>query len=63
MWIKRVAITQENSWRDGRVESRLTHISVDARLVGRAELVIEERPLKPADSLQLAACDNEGEQR
>jgi hypothetical protein len=45
IFIKRVAITEENTVRDGIIESRLTHITIETRLVGRAELVIEERPL------------------
>jgi hypothetical protein len=45
IFIKRVAIIQENTAREGIIESRLTHITIETRLVGRAELVIEERPL------------------
>jgi len=60
LWIRRIAITRENTLRDGAVESRLTHIYVDTRLVGRAELVIEERPLNPAGVGQVFSCDNGG---
>jgi hypothetical protein len=68
IFIKRVAITQENTVRDGIIESRLTHITIETRLVGRAELVIEEhpvgeeRPLASADA-EFAAWDNEGSRR
>jgi len=30
--------------RDGLAEERITYLSVDTRLVGRAELTIHERP-------------------
>jgi hypothetical protein len=60
IWIKRVAVTQENAWRNGRVESRLTHIFIDTRLVGRAELVIEERPLKAADNVAFTSWNRDG---
>jgi hypothetical protein len=55
IFIKRIAITQENTVRDGIIESRLTHITIETRLVGRAELVIEERPLASADAGARAA--------
>jgi hypothetical protein len=65
IFIKRVAITQENTVRDGIIESRLTHITVETRLVGRAELVIEERPLGEERPLlsgdaELVGWSNEG---
>jgi len=63
VFIKRVAVTQENTLRDGVVASRLTHIRVDTRLVGRAELVIEERPLGPVETVQLAGRAHEGGQQ
>ena len=44
IFIKRIYLTRENCLHDGTVEARITHVSVDTRLVGRAELVIEERP-------------------
>jgi hypothetical protein len=63
VFIKRVAVTQENTLRHGVVESRLTHIRVDTRLVGRAELVIEERPINPVETVQLTGRDHEGGQQ
>jgi hypothetical protein len=68
IFIKRIAITQENALREGVIEYRLTHITIETRLVGRAELVIQERPLgeeRPpalADA-EFAAWDSEGSQR
>ncbi len=43
-FIRRVSVIRDNALRDGIVESRLTHIKVETRLIGQAELVIEERP-------------------
>jgi len=42
--VKRVDVTRETSLRDGVPESRVTHLAVETRLVGRAELTIRERP-------------------
>jgi len=49
IFVKRVDVTRETSLRDGIAEVRLTHLSVDTRLVGRAELVIHERPCAAPD--------------
>jgi hypothetical protein len=45
VWIRRVEVTQEDSLREGSVDSRLTRITALTRLAGPAELVIAERPL------------------
>jgi len=63
IWIPRVAITLENTLRDGVVQSRLTHVNVDTRVAGRAELVMEERPLEPTDRAQFPGWDDEGGQQ
>jgi hypothetical protein len=63
LFVKRVEITQDNVLRDGTVESRLTHLSVNTRLVGRAELVIEEHPLETAESMHLAGNGPTGEEQ
>jgi hypothetical protein len=44
IFVKRVDIIQETALRDGSAAERVTHLSVDTRLVGRAELTIHERP-------------------
>jgi len=44
IFVKRVDVTRETALRDGVAELRVTHLSVDTRLVGRAELIIRERP-------------------
>jgi hypothetical protein len=49
LFVKRVDVTRETSLRDGVAELRVTHVSVDTRLVGRATLTIQERPFTPPD--------------
>ena len=44
IFVKRVDVIQETALRDGSAEERVTHLSIDTRLVGRAELIIHERP-------------------
>jgi hypothetical protein len=63
IFIRRVSITRQNTLRDGLVKSRLTHITVETRLIGRAELVIQERPLISADTVQFPGWDTEGGQQ
>jgi hypothetical protein len=50
IFVKRVDVTRETDLRDGSAEMRVTHLSVDTRLVGRAELIIHERPCATPDS-------------
>jgi hypothetical protein len=45
VFVKRVAITRETVLDRGVVRMRLTHLSVDTRLVGLADLTVTERPL------------------
>jgi hypothetical protein len=49
IFVKRVDIARETTLRDGIAEIRVTHLSVDTRLVGRAELTIQERPYAAPD--------------
>jgi hypothetical protein len=42
-FVKRVDVTCEIALRDGSAEMRVTHLAVETRLVGRAQLVIRER--------------------
>jgi hypothetical protein len=44
LFIKRVDVTRETVLCDGMAEARVTHLSINTRLVGPAELTIEERP-------------------
>jgi hypothetical protein len=54
IFVKRVTVITETALRDGVAEERVTHLSVDARLVGRAELTIHERPHADADNGAMA---------
>lgn len=49
IFVKRVDVTRETALRDGIAEARVTHLSVDTRLVGLAELIIQERPYTAPD--------------
>ncbi len=55
--IRRVSVIRENALREGIVESRLTHIKVEIRSIGHAELVIEERPLRSPDYFEFGEFD------
>ena len=44
IFLKRINLTRENYFRDGVVETRITHLLIDTRLVGSARLVVVERP-------------------
>jgi hypothetical protein len=45
VFLKRVNLTREASLRAGIVETRITHLLIDTRLVGRARIVVVERPV------------------
>jgi hypothetical protein len=54
IFLKRINLTRENYFRDGVVETRITHLLIDTRLVGSARLVVVERPavfLEPVPSV------------
>jgi hypothetical protein len=44
IFVKRISLIRETSFEDGVAATRLTHLSVDTRLAGVAELIIQERP-------------------
>jgi len=50
IFVKRIEVTRDTSLGCGVAEARVTHVSVDLRLVGRAELVIQEQPLQKSDT-------------
>jgi len=49
IFVKRIDVTREISLSDGVIEARITHLSLDLRLVGRAEIVVKERPFLPIE--------------
>jgi hypothetical protein len=44
VFVKRINLTRENELHNGTIAERITHIAVETRLIGRAQLVIVERP-------------------
>lgn len=44
MFLRRVEITRDTILRGSVVFARVTHVNIDARLIGRAELTVTERP-------------------
>lgn len=63
MFIKSIAVTQESILRGGSVEARRTHVTVEMRLIGRAELVIEERHINTTGITQVTTAGNGGGQQ
>jgi hypothetical protein len=48
LFIKHVDLTRENYFRNGRVDIQVTHMAVEARVVGTVRLVVVERPVRVA---------------
>ena len=44
VFVKRINLTRENELNNGTIATRITRVSVETRLIGRALLVIVERP-------------------
>ncbi|MGO9259950.1 MAG: hypothetical protein ACLQU1_27105 [Bryobacteraceae bacterium] len=47
IFVRRVNITRDTAARDGVAYERTTHLEIDTRLIGLAELTITERPYSP----------------
>jgi len=43
VFVNRINLTRENQLQNGAITGRITHISVETRLIGRAQLVVVER--------------------
>jgi hypothetical protein len=50
IFVKRVDVAREIRIRGGIAEMRVTHLTIDTRLAGKAELTIQERPFTAADA-------------
>jgi len=59
IFLKRVSVTRDNELHNGTIAARITHVSIETRLVGRAELVIVERPA--ADEMAARSAASEGQ--
>ncbi len=49
IFVKRITVNRVSDLCRGLVQERITHISVETRLIGRAELTVSERPWMEAD--------------
>lgn len=58
--VKKMEIARETELVDGRPSLRTTHISIDTRLAGRAELTVSERPLSLAAGALSALSSDTG---
>ncbi len=58
IFIKRITVTRENVIRDGSDAERITHLSIDTRLVGQAELIIRERRGTDSDNISTLALSS-----
>jgi hypothetical protein len=63
VFIRRIEVTRDTNLLDGLPNARVTHVAIDTRLVGRAELTITERPLRAADSAGSAGTVASAHQR
>ena len=50
IFVKRINVIRQTGVRNGRPEERTTQLSIDTRLVGRAELTIREHPFSDSES-------------
>jgi hypothetical protein len=49
IFIRKVEVTRDTNLREGLPYTRVTHVAIETRLAGRAELTITERPLQTAE--------------
>jgi hypothetical protein len=49
VFIRRIEVVRDTHLRDGVPDTRVTHVAIDTRLAGHAELTITESPLGTAD--------------
>jgi hypothetical protein len=57
IFVKRVSVVRETTLQDGVPATRLTHLSLDMRFIGLAEVTIKESPRSALDD---AATPNRG---
>jgi hypothetical protein len=49
IFIRRIEVTRDTNLRNGLPYNRVTHLAIDTKLVGRAELTVTECPLQTPD--------------
>ena len=57
VFLRRVDVTQDTDIRDGRPYLRITRLTVETRLVGRAGLTVTEHPGAPDPASAPASCN------
>jgi hypothetical protein len=50
VFVRRTEVVRDTEVRAGTGPSRVTHLTIETRMFGRADLTITERPLKPVES-------------
>lgn len=63
IFVRRLKITRDINLSDGVPWLRTTHLDVDVRFAGRAELTIIESPCAPPLSTSIAAAESSAEER
>jgi hypothetical protein len=56
VFVKTMEITGDTELSDGPPTQPTTHISIDTRIVGSAELIISERPLSSTANVGAVVC-------
>ena len=59
--LRRVNVTRDTEILDGALCARVTRLEMDARLLGRAELTITDRPFTPVAGVQIGSGGAEAE--
>ena len=54
IFVKRIDIARETQLRDGVAEARVTHLTIETRVAGKAELTIHERPVEASSAADSA---------
>ena len=55
IFVKRFEITRDIEVRNGVADARTTHLTIDTRIAGRAEITVRERPFDPANPAETPA--------
>jgi hypothetical protein len=55
VFVKRINVTRENELHNGTITQRITHVAVETRLIGLAQMIIVERPTAEETAVSSAA--------
>jgi hypothetical protein len=59
VFVKRINLTRANELHNGTIAERITHVSVEMRVIGRAQLIVVERPT--SDKTAVSGVAEEGQ--